>query len=296
MNDRQAWLEARRKGIGGSDVAPICGLSPWKTPLDVYLDKIGEGQELADNEPMYWGRAIEPLVRQRYANETGLEVVVPNEILASDKHPFMLANLDGLVARDRVVEIKTARSAQNWGEPGTGEIPEYYQLQVQHYMNVTGLPVADVAVLFGGQDFQIYTVDADPELQEIMVEREAEFWNEHVKKGVPPDPVTFADVQQRFGRTANNASVQVTDEVMTALSELKNIKDLKAREEEVKSVIMKHMGEADTLVAGDMVLATWKLSRPRKSFDGKAFSAANPELYKQYVRKGKPSRRFLLKK
>ena len=51
---REAWLDRRRAGIGGSDVAALLGLSRWKTPLDVFLDKTGRSEPIPDNEPMLW--------------------------------------------------------------------------------------------------------------------------------------------------------------------------------------------------------------------------------------------------
>ena len=44
---RDAWLAARRSGIGGSDIAAICGLSPYQTPYDVWLDKLGQWETVA---------------------------------------------------------------------------------------------------------------------------------------------------------------------------------------------------------------------------------------------------------
>lgn len=298
MNNRAEWIAERRKGIGGSDVAAILGLSPWKTPLAVYLDKRGEGDETPDNEPMLWGRVLEPVIRQQYAERTGRIVRVPEGILTHQHYQFMRANLDGVTDDCRVVEIKTARGGNDWGEPGTDEIPVPYLLQVQHYMAVTGFEVADVAVLIGGSDFRLYEVPADVELQEMMIAGESDFW-QRVVEGRPPEPVSFSDVQAMFGRISSQESVEATEDVLEALARLKTIREeIKAaetQEEAAKALIMKAMGEAEALVKSGKTLATWKMAKPPVRFDTKGFRAAHPDLYQKFATAGEPSRRFLLK-
>jgi putative phage-type endonuclease len=298
MNAHEQWLQERRSGIGGSDAAAILGLSKWKTPLEVYMEKRGELAPRPDNESMRWGRVLEPVIRQQYAERTGRVVRVPDYIVYHQDHSFMLANLDGVTDDRRVVEIKTARTSQGWGDPGTDEVPQEYLLQVQHYMAVTGFGVADVAVLIGGSDFRVYEVPADRELQEMLIESEAEFWH-RVEQGIPPEPVSYADMQARFGRSSRGGSVEATDEVLDAVARLIAIKAqmtrLEGDEEAAKAIIMKALGECDTLTSGGEVIATWKAAKPAQRFDTKAFQAAHHDLYQQYIKTGEASRRFLLK-
>lgn len=292
------WLEERRKGIGGSDVAPICGLSPWKTAYEVWLEKTGDGSGSSEpNEAMKYGLMMEGVLRQWYSDETGLIVRLPRSILVHPVHEFMLANVDG-ITEDRVVEIKTARSSKDWGEPGSDEIPAYYRTQVEHYLMVTGFELADVVVSFAGSMPVIYTVEADGELQEMLIEKERDFWR-MVQERTPPDPVSYSDMVARFRRSVA-ASVTASEKCLMAIEWLKaaraNIKREQEDEESYKALIMGEMGEAEALVdpAGKM-LVTWKLSKPAKRFDAKAFEADHPELYAQYLREAEGSRRFLLK-
>lgn len=296
--EREAWLQARRKGIGGSDAAAILGLSPWKSPLQLYLDKRGELESQPDNESMLWGRVLEPVIRQQYAERTGRIVRLHEGIIAHPSHAFMLANLDGFTDDRRVLEIKTARSGHDWGEPGTDEIPETYLLQVQHYMAVTGYEVADVAVLIGGSDFRIYEVPADNDLHEMLIDAEAEFW-QRVVEGNPPDPVNHADMVAKFGRSSIEQAIEASHEELEALAQLKairaQIKEAEKIEESAKAILMKAMGEADTLSTNGKVVVTWKMAKPSNRFDAAGFKAAHPELYAQFCRAGEPSRRFMLK-
>jgi putative phage-type endonuclease len=221
--NRDEFLADRRSGIGGSDAAAVLGLSKWKTPFAVYQEKVGEILETTENEAMLWGKALEPVIRQQYAERTGRAVLVPDGMLTHPKHSFMLANLDGFTDDKRIVEIKTARTADEWGEPGTDEVPQAYLIQVQHYMAVTGFPVADVAVLIGGQDFRLYEVPADAELQEMMIEGEAEFWKRVVDRN-PPDATSFADVVARYGRTSNGMVIEASGSIVKAVSDITIIK------------------------------------------------------------------------
>lgn len=294
MEKQLKWLEERRKGIGGSDAPAICGVSPWKTPYQVWLEKRGESGGQEDNDSMFWGRTLEPVIRQRYADLTGRRVIVPAKILVHPSHPVILASLDGITDDDRVLEVKTARSATGWGEPGTDEIPEHYIAQVQHYLAVTGFIVADVAVLIGGSDFRVYEVPENKEIQNLIMKKELEFWG-LVENDTPPDPVSFTDLKIRFGSFSKSERVQASTLVISALNRIQEIKFLSKEEEALKAIVMKELGEADTLVDGDKVLATWKAAKSSKKFNLDAFKAEYPEIYESFLVEGKPSRRFLLK-
>lgn len=298
MTAREEFLSARTSGIGGSDAAAILGLSKWKTPLAVYQEKRGEVAPQDDNEAMLWGRVLEPVIRQQYAERTGRTVRIPDNLIRHGSHGWMIANLDGMTDDGRVVEIKTARVAAGWGEPGTDEVPQEYLLQVQHYMAVTGFPVADIAVLIGGSDFRLYEIHADHELQSLLIHEEGRFW-QCVERATPPDPMSFADCQARFGRSSKEGVIEASPEVLQALKRLREIKAgielLEAEADDQKAVVMKALGESDTLVSAGTTLATWKAAAGAKRFDSAAFKAAHPEMYGQFVKIGEPSRRFLIK-
>ncbi|RRD43509.1 hypothetical protein EII18_02900 [Comamonadaceae bacterium OH3737_COT-264] len=297
--DRTQWLAQRRAGIGGSDVAAILGLSKWRTPLDVYLDKRGELPEQEDSAAMHWGRTLEPIIRQEYANQTGVYVTVPKGILVHPEHSFMLANLDGFTETNRVFEAKTARTAEGWGEPGSDEVPDAYALQVQHYMAVTDCPAADIAVLIGGSDFRIYHIEADKQLQADMIRAEAAFWH-RVQNGDPPAPITLADAQRSFGHIKTEGTVHATAEDAAAWHELlairARIKADEAREEALKARLMQAIGQrGDTLTFDGQTLATWKLSKPTKRFNRQRFTEAHPALAAQFTDESAPTRRFIIK-
>lgn len=298
MNAHAEWLKARRTGIGGSDAPAVLGLSKYKTPFQVFQEKAGLVESTPDNENMLWGRVLEPVIRQQYAERTGRTVRIPADMLRHSAHDFMIANVDGVTDDGRLLEIKTARTAKDWGEPGSDQVPQAYLIQVQHYLAVTALPVADVAVLIGGSDYRQYEIPADEELQEMIIEGEAEFWN-NLQAGIAPETISFADAQARYGRHSTAGEVIASEEVLQAIKHLEVIKTeskrLEALEEENKAVIMRALGELDTLVYQGKTLATWKASTPAKRFDSKAFQEVHPDLYQQFIKTGEPSRRLLIK-
>jgi putative phage-type endonuclease len=284
-------------------VAAILGLSPWATPYDIFLDKRGLMPLAAsDNAPMRWGRLLEPVLKHEYVHRTGFALAtVP--MLRSHHHPFMLANLDGMVQEPgkRVVEFKTARTDSGWGEDGTDGVPMYYVLQVAHYMLITGCTLADVAVLIGGCDFRILHLVADPELQAMLVLAETEFWT-RVENNDPPPPVNVEDARKRWGSLADRGMLAANDKDLEVVRNLHEtvalMKELATSEASQKKTLMERLGAAgaNSLVnAEGKTLVTWKLPTAPHRFDEKAFAEDEPELYKQYIRSGTASRRFLLK-
>lgn len=292
-------MAERRTGIGGSDVAAILGLSPYRSALDVFLNKRGDLSESPENDAMRWGSILEPVVRQEYSNATGRSVLMPSGMLRHERHQHMLANLDGFTEDGRIFEAKTARSGDGWGEPGSDEVPQAYLFQVQHYMAITAYPVADIAVLIGGSDFRIYTVEADAELHEMLFDAEADFWR-RVVENQPPEPVSVADAMTLWGKFSNSRSITATADLEHEVRRLRSIKELiaglEADAEEAKLAIMAALEDADTLVdVSGKPLVTWKATKPVERFDARALKSNYPEIYAQFTQVGEPLRRFLLK-
>lgn len=296
MSLSEQQLAARR--IGGSSAAAAVGLSRWQSRYALWCQMTGQTAPFEGNEYTKWGTILEAPVRQEYVDQTGRTLITPAEQFVHPEHEFMTANVDGHTpAMDLLYEGKTARMARDWGEPGTDEIPQEYAIQIQHYMAVTKIPIADVAVLIGGSDFRIYTIEGDEELQGLLIEGEREFWR-MVQEGQPPEPETLEDVKRRWP-VSKSVCVEATNEV-AALSKMlrmtkEQIKQLEATCDEREAALKQHLAEADTLTYQGKTLATWKSAKGRKSFDTKAFAAAHPDLYAEFTRESEGSRRFLLK-
>lgn len=301
--DRDNFLETRRTGIGGSDVAAIMGISRFKTPGDVFRSKVSKGGT-ADNEPMQIGRWLEPAVLDLYAQKRGVTVHRVPDVLRHPDHPELLANLDGRTDEPRIVEAKTAFDARDWGEEGSAEIPPDYFCQVQHYMLITGYPVADVPVFFRGErsnTFRIYTIPADPVFQQDIKEICLRFWADTLA-GIEPYPVTFAEMQANWiarQMEAGGDIIPATPEAIDTIGKLRAIRADISTLEEVRDTLTnslkKSMGPAEAIVHDGRNLITWKVQKPRVTLDTDLLKAEQPDIYAKYSRENSPSRVFLLK-
>ncbi len=174
------WLKYRRQGIGGSDVSSILGINKWVSCIELWLDKTNQKHRSTEtNEAMEWGTILEPVIRNHFSVVTGKPVKEVKAILQHPKYHFMLADVDGITSDDNgnsaILEIKTASEYKRdeWAD-GT---PAYYVSQCQHYLCVTGLSKAYVAVLIGGNTFRIFEVDSDTDIQRMLISVEESFWN-----------------------------------------------------------------------------------------------------------------------
>lgn len=200
--DYNDFVQDRRNGVGGSDVAAIFGLSQYKTPLQLYMEKIGSTLVDSDNDFMYWGRMHERTILQHYKNITGNKVKRPTRPVINKKYPWLRANVDGLViSKPIVLEIKTAyykRAREDWGEPGSDQIPITYVLQVHHYMIATKRKSADIAVLINGCDYRQYIVEFDKFTADQVIDKTHDFWHNHVLKRIPPEPLSRNDIMSLY--------------------------------------------------------------------------------------------------
>jgi putative phage-type endonuclease len=188
---RAAWLTLRRSGIGGSDAATVLGLNPYATALGLYLDKLGLAAEPPETEAMWWGRALEPVVAERFAQIMPFTVHELHQMLRHRQHPFLLANIDRVLLDphhpDRgpgILEVKApgARQLAHWG-PDTA--PDPYLIQVQHYLAVTGFSWAYLAARVGNQQTYFLPVERDDAFITALIRAEADFW-ERVQTRRPP--------------------------------------------------------------------------------------------------------------
>ena len=185
----QDWLQMRKAGIGGSDCAAAVGLSRWKSPFQLWSEKTDRIVPTKGGEALYWGSLMEPILRNEFAKRTNLEVKECPFFLRSKEHKYMLANIKKKIKNEdgsfSVLEIKTANAyaVQDWQDG----LPIEYFAQIMHYMVVTGMSSAYVAVLLGGNEFRIQKYDRDEEMIQHIVQMEEHFWYEYMLKDTPPE-------------------------------------------------------------------------------------------------------------
>jgi putative phage-type endonuclease len=167
------WHEAR-KGIGGSDVASVMDLNPWKSAYTLWAEKTGLiNSNIEPSMPMKMGTAFEPVIRDLFKeNNKDWLTVHETGTWASIEDPRSVANPDGIIEWDDgslgVLEIKFSR--MYWDK-----LPEHYNLQVQHYLSVLGLKRGVVVAVTGG-DWKEFDVVLDDSLVEVMKTRLQAFY------------------------------------------------------------------------------------------------------------------------
>ena len=296
---RDEWLELRRRGIGGSDAAAILGLNPWKTPMDVWLEKTGEfTRNDEENEKMYWGTALEDVVAREFMTRTGLKVRRRNAILQHRKHRFMIANVDRLVIGHKAgLECKTAGqySADDWAMG----VPEYYIPQVQHYMAVTGYKAWYVAVLIGGQEFKYYKISRDDYFIRQLIEAETEFWNLVETRIPPPIDGTKAStelVKKLYPEAEKGKEIDLPFEAFELIQQYERAceeeKRIQLIKDEATNRLKDMLGTAERgSIHGRTVI--WQ-NVVSKRLDTKALQKEYPDIYERFVRES-IYRRFSIK-
>lgn len=262
----------RRGSLGGSDMAAVLGLDRRRSPLTVYLEKTGQAEPDDPSEAMYWGTVFEQPVARRYAEVTGRRLRRVNRVLIHPDYPWATAHVDRMVIGEkRGLEVKCS-SRDDWGEPGTDQIPEIFLPQVQHYLAITGAEAWDVAVLLWGghgpPELRIYVVLPDQAFADLMYGIAAAFWIDNVLRGMPPPPRLGADCKQLWPR--DDGGVVVCDAAgeaaVEALREAERERDAaEARYDAAKVAVKAMMGTAATLRGIDgRVRATWRSQTSRQ--------------------------------
>lgn len=307
---RGEWLEQRREGIGGSDAAAICGYDEWTSPFAVYVSKV-EGVDSEAGEAARWGNLLEDAVAIEAAERLDLYITKTEQAYQHPHFPWMRANVDRLVydcpfnadhevggAPLGLLEVKTTHRTEDWSDGP----PRRVLIQVQHYLEVTGLERAWVAALLSDRRFslQITEVARDDELIESLLAIEAKFWDdvEHRRPPAIDGYASTTDALKRLYATARpEATVDLPDYALDYLSQLRIAKQLEKDiaqdvtrwENELKALI----GEAEVALLDGEPVCTWK-SVTSHRVDTKAMKEAHPGIVEEFT-KPSTSRRFVLK-
>jgi len=307
---------SRSTGLGGSDIAALLGISPYKTPLELWAEKVGHPSvKTKEGLHLRYGQHLEPFVAKEFEKTTGLATVEHAEKLIHPEHSFFYAHIDrfivnqawepavidGAVVANSLLECKTASvySKDEWGAEGTDQVPNAYLLQCIWYMAITGCSTAHIAVLIGNSDFRTYMITRDEKLERLVIDQAKKFWFDHVLEGIPPQPKNVQDLKLLFPQEKVGQSFEATPQMIESLAQLRQMQEeakrLEARSEEVKTQIMNMMGEAELISHCGQALATWKSTKPTQRIDTIALKKSFPDLAAQFTVTGQPQRRFLMK-
>lgn len=297
--DEQGWLAARRKGIGGSDISAICGKNPFKSALDVYLDKINYVIEEDFKENMLWGKLLEPAIANEFSTRTNLKLKQLNVILQHPKHDWALANVDRIILSEPngILEIKNTILGEIWQD----NIPEYYQLQGQWYMAVTGLTYVNFATLVNGRKLLIpEPLERDDELIGYMFDIADRFW-QGVKNKVPPAPdgskAATAVMKMLYPKARRESTMSLPQEAKEHIDAFLTAKDFEKQYEKIKDNAennLKNMLKDNQYGKFNDFIVNWSNVGGGR-LDTAKLKEEKPEIYNQYYKESQ-TRRFSIKK
>ena len=297
---REQWLELRKKGIGGSDSAAIVGLDRYRSPFDVYADKLGLKQEQPDNEAMRQGRDLEEYVASRFCEQTGKKVRRRNAILQHPEHHWMLGNIDRWVVGENAgFEAKTTSVLIRY-KFSQGEFPPNYYVQCVHYMAVTGAERWYLAVLVLNKAFHVFTIERDEAEIEALIKAEKDFLENHVMKQIPPAPdgseATSEIIKQLFpeAREATETALFGYEGKIQQYLELDTkVKELECERDKLKQELQLALADAEIGRAQGYVVE-WK-NQVRQTLDTQKLKKEQAEIYQKYLKPAQTVRMFKIK-
>lgn len=294
MQDRKAWLDARRQGLGGSDAAVVLGISKWKSPWDLWLEKTGQAVDAEDEDDekrqnrLFFGSESEEMIAKWFTMKTGKKLRKCG-MLRSNEHPFMIADIDRLVVGENaIVEIKTT-SAYNADEWKDGKVPPQYIIQGLHYMAVGSYDRCYFVCLIGGQEPVIVPMEREEEEIEALIEAEKYFWEHNVIAKELPDvdggnacAKAIAEHFKGGGTEAEEleGEYDLLCRDLEALKEDKKKLELIIAEKENKLKVRLGNSEFGRSAKYNVYFKTAN----RDAFNSKQFQKDYPELYGKYIK------------
>lgn len=316
LNFTTAKKRSRPFGIGGSDIAAVLGLSPYKSAVELWSELVsGEAGQERDQLHLRFGQFAESFVASEYERSSGLYTSPYSQTIYHPHHGFMYGHVDrfvteakgmpavvgGVIKADRILECKTVNYFQrnNWGEEGTDQVPPAYLLQCAWYMAITGCSCVDLAALFGNTELKVFSIKRDSQLEALVLLHAQRFWIDHVLAQVPPEPMSVNDAAilfpKEFAGSCKEASPPMLNRVEQYRALCEKSERLSKECDRIRAEILTYMAGAEKLTHQGQVLATWKCNKSSQKLDSKAMAAAHPELAKEFTSTALGSRRFLLK-
>lgn len=296
----------RQKFIGGSDIAAVLGISPWRTPFALWKDKStprveGERKRVFRRGQRWEAVVAEMLVESLQEQGHSVEIISANKRYRDPIIPFFAAEIDFELRLDGAEEItncelKTVHpfKASEWGEQFSDTVPIHYAAQAMWGLGITGRNNCIVAALFGADELKPYPIARDDETIAAMRARAQAFWTQHVITGIPPEMTTIADVDMAFKKDGDAPALIADDELQSLWLRARAIdREIKAREAEFEAIefqIKRAMRDCTEMVVevkpGEQKTAVvWK-NRPTSWLDQHALKEAWPKIVREFTRKG----------
>lgn len=301
--DRDEWLEERKKGIGSSDAGTIMGSSPFNTPYNLWLQKMGKAEPFKESDAMFNGHVLEPAIAEWFALKTGNIVDRNSEgdwLAVDDDKPYLRVSPDRIYwtpetpesqrsyANGRILEIKSTSKTVD-----KDNLPDYWFCQVQYQMGVMGIENACIAWLTSSPklQFDYAEVKFNQAFFNTLISRIDTFWNINLQRKIAPAPVNGSDADRMYEFADEKSKMEAGEDIRTLCFELRDIKkrkkEIEEREEEITDMLKIAFGKSETMQYTDtetgktIMLATWKNTSVEK-FDELSFRTGNPEIWDEY--------------
>lgn len=254
---RSAWLEARRGLLTASDTAAIMGKDPYKSALDVWVDKVHPKQDkpLTIDDFAFWGLNLEQTIARIVSIYYDWDYTEGGDLLRSKAHPQLGCTLDGITkppgeAQYGVYEGKTTSVflANDW-DVESAMPPIRVLIQAQHQLLVTGAPYAMVFCLIGGNTPRMVRVEPHADFHESIIQSGKEFL-QLVADGIQPAPDhrSKTALDRLYPAEMTNLVVDLPSEAMAWTLELQEIlseiKRLEVRRDHIKNLLRATLGDA----------------------------------------------------
>ena len=281
-------LEDRSKYVGASEIAVVCGISPWKTPYKLFREKTGLDEREPPSQFMEWGIKLEPVILQKYADMHDTEVIDQQRAF---KKGNVVCHIDGYDRKhNRLTEAKTVNAfAKEWDD----EIPDYYHVQCLAQIELVQPHYPDlkeclVSVLKGGNTYAEHIIKRDEELGQKLITKADHWFKAHILNNVAPDTETTSDILAKYQFGGSNKSIiQATADTITVLNKIEQYqaqeRGAKSKLDELKNSLRMMMGDCTHLQLHDQVLATWTQSKPRTRTDWKQVVEKLVEKYQLFT-------------
>lgn len=307
MTDRLTWLAERQQGIGGSDVAPILGIPSYAgaSSLQVYRSKTEEVRDDKETEAMYWGKIFEKDLIAEYGKRQGSPVTPNDSIVQHPDFPQLRGTVDAYVHDpeygEGILEAKYNPNAFNkWGHPddhASVSVPANYYVQVLHYMDVTGLPWADICVLKNDGKYDIYHIEDNPDYRLENRARLLEWWDRYIIGEEVPAAEHEADAHDKFPVGEPGKIMVATDTVWGIIDQMNIARGIHGSSSDdvkwLKTKLMEIMGENEVIMDEDgKKLISWKNPSPTRRVDQSKLREKYPEVYADCLTVNQNSRRF----
>lgn len=285
----EEWLELRKSSIGGSEAGALVGMNPYSSAITVYAQKKGLVKDVQTSEAMRLGTDLEAYVAQRYMEQTGNKVRVDNFMYMSDDYDFITANVDRqIVGQNGGVECKVMGNGAAKYDFASGEVPEHYFCQCQHYCYVMGWDFVDLAVLVLQRGIEVVHIVRNNEFIETLIKAEVDFWENNILKNQMPSvdgsEASIETLKELYPKEQKDTKIsiygldQMVAEYNAASDMEKHYKELAGR---IKGQICRQLG-SNAYGIGDSYSVSWK-SQTKPNISASKLKAKYPKIYDELV-------------